>query len=133
MDEIGERKVIQLLPNYVNRLITDMEAVKIVMKRVETLKDALDQLSPVIDNPIDPFLAMQELVKLQCRPGQDIGYNFFLARRKATHAGTTLRFVASMVSSQLPKEVQNRIKATVTEINEDLEHPDQACQKFPNC
>ena len=110
-----------------------MEAVKIVKKRVETLKDALDQLSSVIDNPIDPFLAMQELVKLHCRPGQDIGYYFFLARRKATHAGTTLRFVASMVSSQLPKEVQNRIKATVTEINEDLEHPDQACQKFPNC
>ena len=123
-DEAGEKKVLQLLPNYVNRSVTDTEAVKIVMKRTETLKDALDQLSSVIDNPIDPFLAMQELLKLQWRPGQDIGDYFFLTRRKAIHAGTILKFVASMVSAQLPKEVQNRFRATVTEINEDLKHSD---------
>ena len=101
-----------------------MEAVKVVMKRAATLKEALDELTKVIDTPIDPFISMQELVKLQWLPGQDIGDYFFLARRKATHAGTTLKFVASMVSSQLPKEVQNRVKTTVSEINDNLDHPD---------
>ena len=123
-DEASEKKVINLLPNYVNRSVSDTEAVKMVMKKANTLKEALDELAKVIDNPIDPFLAMQELVKLQWQPGQDIGDYFFLTRRKAVHAGTTLKFVASMVSSQLPKEVQNRVKGTVTAINEDLEHAD---------
>ena len=70
------------------------------MRKAGTLKEALDELSKVIDNPIDPFTAMQELVQLQWQPGQDIGDYFFLVRRKAIHAGTTLKFVASMVSTQ---------------------------------
>ena len=97
---------------------------KVVIRKADTLKEALDQLSKVIDNPIDPFTAMQELVQLQWQPGQDIGDYFLLVRRKAAHAGTTLKFVASMVSSQLPKEVQNRVKGTVTAVNEDLDHAD---------
>ena len=94
------------------------------MKKAETLKDALNELAKVIDNPIDPFFAMQELVILQWQSGQDIGDYFFLARRKAVHAGTTLKFVATMVSTQLPKEVQNRMKGTVIAIDNDLEHAD---------
>ena len=49
-------------------------------------------------------VAMQELVKLQWQPGQDI--------------------VASIALTQLPKEVQNRIKGTVTSVNEDLDQAD---------
>ena len=38
-DEASEKKVIQLLPNYINHSVTDMEAVKVVMKRAATLKN----------------------------------------------------------------------------------------------
>ena len=94
------------------------------MKRAETLKAALDELSRVIDNPIDPFSAMQDLIQLKWQPGQDIGDYYFLAKRKAAHAGTTLKFIGSLVSTQLPKEVQNRIKDTAIALNDDLEHAD---------
>ena len=124
VDEASEKKVIQLLPNYLNRSITDVETVKVVMKRAEILKAALDELSRVIDNPIDPFSAMQDLIQLKWQPGQDIGDYYFLAKRKASHAGTTLKFIGSLVSTQLPKEVQNRIKDTAIALNDDLEHAD---------
>ena len=123
-DEASEKRVIQLLPNYINRSIADTEAVKVVMNKAENLKEALDQLAKVIDNPIDPFNAILELIKPQWQQVQDIGDYYFLARRKAAHAGTTLKFIASMISTQLPKDVQNRIKGTVTGIKEDLNHED---------
>ena len=92
------------------------------MRKVGTLKEALDYLAKVVDNAIDPFTAMQELVKFQWQPGQDIGDYFFTAKRKAVPSGITLKFVAALVSSQLPKEAQNRVKGTVTDINESLDH-----------
>ena len=94
------------------------------MRRAETLRKAIYDLEKVVDNPIDPFPAMQELVKLQWQPGQDIGDYIFKVRRKAIHAEPTLKFVAAMVSAQLPKEVQNRGKSTVTEIEKSLDNAD---------
>ena len=94
------------------------------MRKAETLNGALYELAKVIYSPIDPFTAMQELIQLQWQPGREIGEYFSLVRRKAAHARTTLKLVASMVSAQLTKEVQNRLKGSVTGIDEDLDHPD---------
>ena len=41
--------------------------------------------------------------------------------RKARDAKSSLKFVASLLSSQLPRDVQSRIKVTVQSIPEDLE------------
>ena len=102
-DEASEKSVIQLLTNFINRSVKDTEAVKVDVKTAKSLKGALVDLAKFIYDPIDTFTTMQDLVKLQWQPGQDIGDCYFLERRKAAHAGTTLKFVASMVSHNFRK------------------------------
>ena len=56
--EEGERKVIQLLPAYVNRDIADREAIRDIVKTAQTVVGALENASKVLDPPMDTFMAM---------------------------------------------------------------------------
>ena len=67
---------------------------------------------------------MQEVSRLHWQPGQDIGEHFFLLKRKATYAKLGLKHVASLLAAQVPRDVQTRVKAKVTGINDSLEHED---------
>ena len=93
------------------------------MKRAASIQEALDGLSRVLDPPMDTLTAMQEVVRLHWQPGQEIG-EFFILKRKATYAKLGLKHVTSILAAQLPREVQNRVKADITDISDDLEHED---------
>ena len=64
---------------------------------------------------------MQQLGKLHWEPGEEIDDFFYIAKRKAVHAGTGMKFLASIVASQLPRDVQTRVKERVRAIGDDLE------------
>ena len=120
----GEKRAIQLLPAYLNRDIADREAVRDIVKSANSLEEALNNLAGVLDPPMDTFTAMQEVSRLHWQPGQDIGEYFFSLKRKATYAKLGLKHVASLLAAQVPRDVQTRIKADVTGINDSLEHAD---------
>ena len=118
----GEKRAIQLPPAYVNKDIADSEAVRDIVKFANTLEETLSNLAGVLDPPMDTFIAMQEVSRLHWQPGQDIGEYFFLLKRKATYAKLGLKHVASLLPAHAPRDVQTRIKAAVTGINDSLEH-----------
>ena len=120
----GEKRAIQLLPAYVNRDIADREAVRDIVKSANSLEEALSNLAGVLDSPMDTFTAMQEVSRLHWQPGQDIDEYFFSLKRKATYAKLGLKHVASLLAVQVPRDVQTKIKAEVTGINDSLEHAD---------
>ena len=118
------RKAIQLLPAYINRGIVDREAVRDITKKAETLEGALSSLAQLLDPPMDTFTAMQEVNRLNWQLGQDIADYFFTLKRKATYASLGLKHVASLLASELPRDIQTRIKTEVAGINDSLEHED---------
>ena len=59
---------------------------------------------------------------MQWQPGQGIGEYFFTLKRKATYAKLWLKHVASLLAAQLPRDIQTRIKAEITDIDDGLEH-----------
>ena len=67
---------------------------------------------------------MQEVCHLHWQPGQNIGEFFFTLKRKAAYAKLGLKHVASIMAGQLSREIQNKIKGNITEIDDDLEHAD---------
>ena len=122
LDETGgELRAIQLLPIYVSRRPAERELVKYVLREKKSLKEALDILESVLDPHIDPYSAMQDLCKLTWKPGDEIDDFFYTLIRKARDARSSLKFVASILSSQLPRDVQGRVKDTVQSIPENLE------------
>ena len=59
---------------------------------------------------------------------------FYRAKRLAAEAGVDLKFVASLVASQLPHDVESKIKETVVVIDSDLENPANQGNEFViNC
>ena len=120
----GEKRAIQLLPAYVNRDNADLEAVRDIVKSANTLEEALSILAGMLDPPMDTFVAMQEVSRLHWHPGQDIGEYFFLLKRKATYTKLGLKHSSSLLAVQVPRNVQTRVKAALTGINDSLEHED---------
>ena len=103
--ENGERQVLQMLPAYINRSIADQVLVQDVVSSVDTVKRALDILSETLDPPTDQYSAMQSLSHTTWQPGERIEDFFFSAKRKAAEAKVDMRFLAPLVSAQLPREV----------------------------
>ena len=120
-EENGNVKAIQLLPAYVNRRTAERELIKDLMRSMDNLDNTLDALEKTLDPPVDAFTSMQQLGKLHWEPGQEIDDFFYIAKRKAAHAGTGMKFLASIVASQLPRDVQARVKDRVKAIGDDLE------------
>ena len=82
--------------------------VRDVVRSAETIVGALEILEDTLDPPIDPYQTMQELCRSDSEPGAQIDYFFFEIRRKAQHAAVGMKFVASLLASQLPKDIQRR-------------------------
>ena len=120
--EEGVRKALQMLPAHLNRDIADREDVRDVLKSNLPIKETLDKLSKVLDPPADQFSTLQELGRMHWQPGTDIGEYFFTIKRKAYYAKMGMKHVASILTMQLLRDVQNKAKEKVISINDDLEH-----------
>lgn len=79
----GEEKVIHLSPAYVNCDVADREAVRDIVKKVGTLAEALTNFYSVLDPPMDTFIAMQEVSRMQWQPGQEIGEYFLTLKGRS--------------------------------------------------
>ena len=110
-----------MLPAYVNRTFEDRECVREIVKTADTASEALDALAATLDPPIDQYSSRQALCRLTWQPGESIDHLYFKAKRLAAEAGVDLKFVASLIASQLPRDVESKIKGTVVEIDSDLE------------
>ena len=93
--ENGQKKAVHLLLAHVNRDLVDSEAVRDILKTVESLMEALDGISMVLDAPMDTFTAMQEVSRFHWQPGLYIDEYLFALKRKAVYAKLGLRHVAS--------------------------------------
>ena len=103
-------KAIQLLPAYVNRRTAERELIKDLIMSMDNLDNTLDTLEKTFDPPVDAFISMQQLGKLHWEPGQEIDDFFYVAKRKAFHARTGMKFLASIPAAQLPRDIQARDK-----------------------
>ena len=122
--EEGEKRVVQMLPAYINRSFADRECVREVVKTAATVEEALDALSATLDPPSDQYSSRQALCRLSWQPGDSIDHFFFTAKHLASEAGLDFKFVAALVASQLPRDVEAKIKGTVLEVGGDLESAD---------
>ena len=75
--EGGEKRVIQMLPAYINRSFEDRECVREVVKSAETAREALDDSATTLDPPTDKYSARQTLCRLTWQPGESIDYLFY--------------------------------------------------------
>ena len=60
----GEKRVIQMLPAYVNRSYADRECVREVVKTAQTPREPLDALVATLDPPTDQYSWRQPLAGL---------------------------------------------------------------------
>ena len=60
----GEKRVLQMLPAYVNRTFEDRECVREIVKTADTASEALDALAATLDPPIDQYSSRQALCRL---------------------------------------------------------------------
>ena len=117
----GEKRVIQMLPAYINRTFADRECVREVTKTAQTAGEALDALVTTLDPPTDQYSSRQALCRLTWQPGESIDCFFFKVKRLAAESGVDFKFAASLVASQLPRAVEGKIKAAVVGADGDLE------------
>ena len=87
---------------------------------MDIVKRALNILSETLDPPTDQYSARQSFSHTTWQPGERIEDFFFSARRKAAEANVDMRFIALLVSAQLPREVEAKIKTMITDIDPDL-------------
>ena len=64
----GEKRVIQMLPAYVNRSYADHECVREVVKTAQTARGALDSLEATLDPPPAQGQALCKLTWQPCEP-----------------------------------------------------------------
>ena len=122
--ENGQKRAIQLLPACVNRRPAERELVRDVVKKSETVERALQTLEDVLDPPVDQYQMMQELCRSDWEPGSQVDDFFFGIRRKAFHAGMGMKFVASILASQLPKDIQSKLRDKVRDVDDDIDGVD---------
>lgn len=63
---------------------------------------------------------MQDLCKSDWEPGVQIDYFFFEIRRKAQHAGVGIKFVALILTAQLPKDKKGKSYDIDKEVAEEI-------------
>ena len=122
--ENGQKRAFQLLPACVNRRPAERELVRDLVKKSETVERALQTLKDVLDPPVDQYQMMQELCRSDLEPGRQIDDLFFGIRRKAFHAGVGMKFVASILASQLPKDIQSKLRDKVREVDDNIDGVD---------
>ena len=123
-DEQGQRKAIQLLPACINRRPAERELVRDVLRGVESIEGALKILEDTLDPPIDQYQMMQQLCRSDWEPGTQVDDFFFEIRRKGQHSNVGMKFVASILASQLPKDIQSKLRDKVRDVNDDIEGVD---------
>ena len=123
-DEQGQRKAIQLLPACINRRPAERELVRDVLRGVESIEGALKILEVTLDPPIDQYQMMQQLCRSDWEPGTQVDDFFFEIRRKGQHSNVGMKFVASILASQLPKDIQSKLRDKVRDVNDDIEGVD---------
>ena len=123
-DEQGQKKAIQLLPACVNRRPAERELVRDVVRSAETIVWALEILEDTLHPSIDPYQIMQELCRSDWEPEAQIDYFFFEIRRKAQHSGVGMKSVASILASQLPKDIQRKVRDKVRDVAGYIEGAD---------
>ena len=117
----GEKRVIQMLSAYTNRSFADRECVREVTKMAQTAGEALDALVATLDPPTDQYSSRQSLCRITWQPGESIDCFFFKVKRLSAESGVDFKLAASLVASQLPPDVEGKIKATVVGADGDLE------------
>ena len=85
------------------------------------MKGALDAIAATLDPPIDQYSSRQALCRLTWEPGQSVDHFFYTAKLLAAEFGVDIKFVASLVASQLPRDVESKVKGAVVGIVGDLE------------
>ena len=58
---------------------------------------------------------------MQWQPVQEIGEYLFTLKREATYTKLGLKHAASLLAAQFPRDIQTRVKAEVTDIDDGLE------------
>ena len=71
--------------------------------------------------PIEQYSSRQALCRLTWEPGQSVDHFFYTAKLLAAESGVDLKFVASLVASQLLRDVDSKVKCAVVGIVGDLE------------
>ena len=122
--EQGQKKEIQLLPACVNRRPAERELVRDVFKDSEAIDGALKTLEETLDPPIYPYQLMQELCRSDWEPGIQVDDFFLGIRRKAQYAGVGMKFAASILASQLPKDIRSKIRDKVRKVADDIQGAD---------
>ncbi len=106
--ENGETLAIGQLPAYVNRRTAEKELVQDAVQKT-TLDDAFALLL-TLDDPIDPYEAMQKLCRRNWVHGVHVEDFFYELKKLAKDASADLNLVCNILVAQLPKSVQQKAK-----------------------
>ena len=100
----GQTLAIGLLPAHVNRRTAEKELVQEAIQK-NTLDAAFDLLK-TLDDPIDPYEAMQKLCRRNWLHGVHIDDFFYDLKRLAKDAEADTNLICNIIIAQLPKTVQ---------------------------
>ncbi len=113
----GQRLAIGLLPAYLTRSVAERELVREIVSSdgPATLAEAFCLLK-ALDPPINKFEKMQELYRLDWRPGTLVDDFFYQLKRLSKDAGNTdSACFCNIFVSQMPKSIQAKVKEKLEE------------------
>ena len=104
----GQTLAIGLLPAHVNRRTAEKELVQEAIQK--TSLDEAFTLLKTLDDPIDPYEAMQKLCRRNWLHGTHIDDFFYDLKRLAKDAAADANLICNIMIAQLPKTVQQKVK-----------------------
>ena len=97
--ENGEKLAIGLLPGYVNRRTAEKELVQEAVK-LDAVDDAFDLLE-TLDDPIDPYEALQKLCRRNWLHGMHVDDFYYDLKRLAKDASADNNLICNILLGQL--------------------------------